>query len=170
MIEAVRHPADMLEVGPYWIIDNRWGMRGITEGGEAYQFMQAVERSRTLTPSGGAACRIVWKWPEFNQQGQAINDNPNYNEVKGYPSISYGNMPGHSGPDQYPAWEYVVRAPDGYALARRVRPFWQGEVPPRTLAARAASSSSCACGAMCVLQTAISSSEPRSMQGVVPHT
>ncbi|HSO64441.1 MAG TPA: phosphatase domain-containing protein [Ornithinibacter sp.] len=33
----------------------------------------------------------------------------------------------------------VVRAPDGYALARRIRPFWQGDVPQRTLAARAAS-------------------------------
>jgi phosphatidate phosphatase APP1 len=31
----------------------------------------------------------------------------------------------------------VVRAPDGYALARRIRPFWQGEVPPRSLAAQA---------------------------------
>jgi len=116
MIEAVRHPADMLEIGPYWIIDNRWGMRGLTEGNESYQFMQAVERSRTMTPSGGAALRIVWKWPEFNQQGQAINDNPNYNEVKGYPCVSYGPMPGHSGPDQYPAWEYAVRAPDGVVL------------------------------------------------------
>lgn len=111
-IEAVRHPADMLEVGPYWIIDNRWGMRGLTEGSASYQFMQAVERSRTLTPSGGAACRIVWKWPEFNQQGQKINDNSAYSEVKGYPCISYGNMPGHSGSDQWPAFEFAVRAPD----------------------------------------------------------
>jgi phosphatidate phosphatase APP1 len=32
----------------------------------------------------------------------------------------------------------VVRAPDGYALLRRVHDLWTGEVPPRTLAARAA--------------------------------
>ena len=31
----------------------------------------------------------------------------------------------------------VVRAPDGYALARRVRTLWQGDMPARTLATRA---------------------------------
>lgn len=110
---TARHPADMLEVGNFWVLDNRWGKRGIDEGAASYQFMQELERSLAVTPSGGVATRIKWRWPEFNQAGQAINDNPNYGEVKGYPAIIYGGMPGCANDYQWPGWEYVVRAPDG---------------------------------------------------------
>jgi len=114
--DVVRHPADMLEIDKYWIIDNRWGKAGINEGTASYDFMQAINRLDTVSANGGIACRIKWKWPEFNQQGQKINDNPAYSEVKGYPGIIYGPAPGHSGPDQWPAWEYAVRAPDGVVV------------------------------------------------------
>jgi hypothetical protein len=107
-----RHPADMLEIDGYWIIDNRWGRRGIDEGTQAHQFMQEVERSLTVS-NGGVAARIKWRWPEFNQAGEKINDNSAYSEVKCYPAIIYGAMPGHYNTQQWPAWEYVVRAPDG---------------------------------------------------------
>jgi hypothetical protein len=116
-ITTARHPADMLEIGKFWVLDNRWGKRGINEGAASYEFMQEVERSRTVTPEGGVAVRIKWKWPEFNQQGVAINDNPNYGEVKGYPAIIYGGMPGCANTEgPYPAWMYAVRAPDGVTV------------------------------------------------------
>jgi hypothetical protein len=113
---VVRHPADMLEIGKFWVIDNRWGEGGLSEGNASYQFTQAINRLDTLTPSGGMACRIQWKWPEFNQQGQKIDGNGAYSEVKGYPGIIYGAAPGFSGPDQWPAWMYAVRAPDGVTV------------------------------------------------------
>jgi hypothetical protein len=117
-ITTARHPADMLEIGKFWILDNRWGQRGIPEGSASYEYTQEVERSRTVSPTGAVAVRIKWKWPEFNQQGQAINDNPNYGEVKGYPSIIYGGQPGCSNTDgPYPAWMYAVRAPDGVTVS-----------------------------------------------------
>jgi len=113
---VARHPADMLEVGPYWIQDNRWGQGGISEGTASYQYQQSLERSLTLTPAGACAARIKWSWPEFNQQGQKIDGNGAYSEVKGYPSIIYGTAPGDSGPDQWPAYMYAVRAPDGVTV------------------------------------------------------
>jgi hypothetical protein len=109
----VRHVYDFLEVGKYWVFDNRWGSSGIQEGTAAHQYTQAIERSLTVSPEGAVAARIVWKWPQFDQSGAAIDHNPSYGEVKGYPCLIYGPPPGHYNAGQYSAGEFAVRAPDG---------------------------------------------------------
>jgi hypothetical protein len=111
-----RHPGDMLEVGKFWIYDNRWGSRGLSEGGASHQYTQEVERALTPSSSGAIAFRIKWKWPEFDQSGAKVNDNPAYGEVKGYPCAIYGPPPGLQGPDQYPGWVVAVRAADGVTV------------------------------------------------------
>lgn len=84
----------------------------IVEGPPPGQFSQKVERDPSVGSLGEVAFRTQWSWPT-SVNGVLVDGNPNYSEVKGYPSIIYGAKPGYKGTGRYPAFEKAVRMPDG---------------------------------------------------------
>lgn len=79
-------------------------------------FSQVVERALTAGPLGQVAFRTQWSWP-FSINGVLVDGNPNFSEVKAYPSLIYGARPGYRSTSQWPAFEKVVRLPDGVTVA-----------------------------------------------------
>ena len=105
---------NLLQVGDpasaYWLHNNRWGQGSITEGPDAAtQFMQEMGRLTGVGPAGEVGARIQWRWPDPAPAGSM--------EVKGYPSIGSGRIPGWYTPDSYiPAYDKPVKLPDGSIL------------------------------------------------------
>jgi hypothetical protein len=117
-----RHPKDWLKIGGYMLEDNRWGAAAFTEGPASYQYTQQVERSLVVGAGGEISFRMNWRWPVTDQWGGDVASGP-YPEVKCYPAAIAGDKPGYYGPDQWPAWDFAVRAPDG-ATVPTPTPSW----------------------------------------------
>lgn len=120
----IGHPVDLLQINKYWVDDGRWGYASLNpgvdpdlvEGPASYQFSQAIERSQIVnTADNSMAARLQWRWPQYNSLGHSTdpNVNPNYQEVKAYPSIICGQKPGYYSPDIWPAYVAAIRAADG---------------------------------------------------------
>lgn len=118
------HPVDWLQMGSYITNDgaqvpnsnNTAADPNIVFGTNTYDYRQFIERSRVVNPEDGSvAARWQTYWPQFNSLGHSTDPqfNGNYNEVKNFPSILYGKKPGYFGSGIWPAFSFVVRAPDG---------------------------------------------------------
>jgi hypothetical protein len=117
------HGADWLFISSHAIDDGRWGYQSrnvavdpdLTEGPETWQFRQLIGRSLQLADDNSHAFEFDLYWPQFNQAGHSTDPlvNPNYNEVKAYPSDMTGIKPGMFGDSMWPSYVVACRLPDG---------------------------------------------------------